>query len=273
MASTVLRLTSPPSVPLECDVLTPDVLAPLTREEIAALPVYHGNQRQRLDAFFRVEGDGSDTIEVHGDCLRVKNIGRGMTRGRITVVGRAGFHLGAQMRGGTIEVRGDATDWVGAEMTGGTILIHGNAGNQIGAAYRGSPTGMRGGTIVVDGDAGGELGARMRGGLIAVRGAVGDFAGTGMRGGTLVLTGRPGSRLGAWMRRGTIVTFVPPTPLPTFIFNCSYVPVFLRLYFDVLTRLGVQIPEGAVDTPYEHYSGDHADDGKGEILVWTGACG
>ena len=64
-----------------------------------------------------------------------------MTRGRITIVGNAGMHLGAYMKGGTIEVSGNASDWVGGEMTGGLIRIRGNAGGQIGAAYRGSLSG------------------------------------------------------------------------------------------------------------------------------------
>ena len=47
----------------------------------------------------------------------MKWIGRGMTRGRIRVVGNAGMHLGAYMTGGSIEVTGNASDWVGGEMT------------------------------------------------------------------------------------------------------------------------------------------------------------
>jgi formylmethanofuran dehydrogenase subunit C len=272
MGITLLTLKCPPQVPLESDTLTPDSIASLTREEIAALPVFHGNQQRRLDEFFCIEGDGSDTIEIRGDCSRVKGIGRGMTRGEIRVFGRAGLHLGAQMRGGTIVVQGDAEDWVGAEMSGGRIHIHGNTGGQVGAAYRGSRTGMRGGTITVEGEAGIELGARMRGGLIVVGRAVGDFAGTGMRGGTIVALGRVGSRAGAWMRRGTIVALAPPTLLPTFLLDCCYVPVFLRPFFDAVARLGLGVPAGAADQPYLHYSGDTADRGMGEILVWTAAC-
>ena len=67
---------------------------------------------------------------MRGDAGRVKWIGRGMTRGRITIHGNAGMHLGAYMKGGTIEVTGDASDWVGAEMTAGLIRIGGNAGGR-----------------------------------------------------------------------------------------------------------------------------------------------
>ena len=56
---------------------------------------------------------------------KVKWIGRGMTRGRITIMGNAGMHLGAYMKGGAIEVSGNASDWLGAEMSGGLIRIRG----------------------------------------------------------------------------------------------------------------------------------------------------
>src|SRR6516162_3231166 len=146
MSKTILTLRERPHVPLEAENLTPDVIAPLRHEEVRALPVILGKRQFRLDDFFEVEGAGSEELEVRGDAARVKWIGRGMTRGRITVVGDAGMHLGAYMKGGTIEVSGGASDWVGAEMTGGLIRIAGNAGGQIGAAYRGSLSGMNGGT-------------------------------------------------------------------------------------------------------------------------------
>ena len=77
-------------------------LGALTR--FARLPVFLGKRQCRLDDFFEVEGEGGDELEIRGDAGRVKWIGRGMTRGRITIVGNAGMHLGAYMKGGTIEV-------------------------------------------------------------------------------------------------------------------------------------------------------------------------
>ena len=73
-----------------------------------ALPVVLGKRQCRLDDFFDVEGPGSEELEIRGDAGRVKWIGRGMTRGKITIVGNAGMHLGAYMKGGTIEVTGHA---------------------------------------------------------------------------------------------------------------------------------------------------------------------
>src|SRR5216683_3220184 len=146
-----LTLKEPPAVPLEAEVLSPDVMAPLANDAIRALPVYLGKRQRRVDDFFTVEGAASDELEIRGDLGKVKWIGRGMTRGRITLAGDAGMHLGAYMKGGTIDVSGNAADWAGAEMSGGLIKIGGNAGGQVGAAYRGSLAGMTNGTILIRG--------------------------------------------------------------------------------------------------------------------------
>jgi formylmethanofuran dehydrogenase subunit C len=261
-----LTLKEQPAVPLEAEVLSPDVLTGVRHDEVRALPVFLGKRRCRLDDFFEVEGAGSDEVEIRGELGKVKWIGREMTRGRVTVVGSVGMHLGAYMNGGIIEVHGNAGDWVGGEMAGGLIHIRGNAGGQVGAAYRGSITGMSGGTILIEGSAGIELGMRMRRGTIAVRGRVRDFAGLQMKGGTIVLLGGAELRTGAWMTRGTIVSLTPLRLLPTFARACDYNPTFLRLYANHLRPLGFTIPfENGV---YQRYTGDTSVPGKGELLVW-----
>ncbi|MBX9583957.1 MAG: formylmethanofuran dehydrogenase subunit C [Gemmataceae bacterium] len=260
-----LTLLEPPTVPLEAEVLSPDVLAPLSHAEVRALPVYHGKRRLRLDEFFEVEGDGSDHVTLHGDLGRVRWVGRKMTRGHITIHGPVGMHLGAHMRGGHIEVHGSAADWVGGEMAGGTIHVRGDAGGQVGSAYRGSVSGMSGGTILVEGAAGIEVGMRMRRGLIAVRGPVRDFAGLQMKGGTLVLMSGAELRAGAWMTRGTIISLKPLRLLPTFGLACDYAPAFLRLYARHLAGLGFPLP---ADGSYHRFTGDAAVPGKGEVLQW-----
>ncbi len=265
---TVLTLKERPHVPLEAEVLTPDVIAPLGHDEVRALPVILGKRQCRLDDFFEVEGPGSEELEIHGDAGRVKWIGRGMTRGRITIAGNAGMHLGAYMKGGTIEVTGNVSDWIGAEMRGGMIRIGGDAGGQIGAAYRGSLSGMNGGTILIGGSAGMEVGMRMRRGIIAVKGRVRDFAGLQMKGGTLVLMAGAEIRTGAWMVRGTIVALTPIRLLPTFSYACSYNPMFLRLYAKHLQSFGFPIPVNADQGSYQRYTGDTSVPGKGEILMW-----
>lgn len=259
-----LTLEDPPAVPLEAEVLSPDVVAGLGHDAVRALPVFLGKRRLRMDDVFDVEGEGEE-IELRGDLRRVKWVGKGMTRGRIRITGSVGMHLGAYMKGGTIDVTGDAGDWVGGEMSGGTIRVRGNVGGQIGAAYRGSPSGMSGGTILIDGSAGIEVGMRMKRGLIAVRGGVKDFAGLQMKGGTLVLMGGAELRTGAWMQRGTIISLKPVRLMPTFADCCTYSPAFLRVYANHLRPLGFELPDGN----YRRYAGDAAVPGKGELLVWS----
>jgi len=263
-----LTLKEQPDVPLEAEVLSPDAMATLANDAIRALPVYLGKKQCRVDDFFTVEGEASDELEIRGDGRKVKWIGRGMTRGRITIVGHAGMHLGAYMKGGTIEVSGNVSDWLGGEMSGGFIRIRGNSGGQVGAAYRGSRVGMTGGTIVIEGTAGLEVGMRMKRGTIVVGGMVRDFAGLEMKGGTIVLLSGAELRTGAWMMRGTIVSLTPIPLLPTFSYASTYNPTFLRLYARHLRMLGFTIPYEDQDGAYQRYTGDAATPGKGEILVW-----
>jgi formylmethanofuran dehydrogenase subunit C len=263
-----LTLREAPSVPLEAEVLTPDALAELRHDEICASQVWLGKRRCRLDELFDVVGQRSEQLRIEGPTGRVKWIGRGMTRGRITVAGDVGMHLGAYMAGGSIEVCGHASDWVGAEMTGGQIQIHGNAGGQVGAAYRGSPTGMRGGMILIAGSAGLEVGMRMRRGTIVVGGLARDFAGLQMKGGTIFLLQGAELRTGAWMQRGTIVSLAPLSLLPTFAYSCRHRPLFLNLYARQLKPHGIELATAAHSGCYDCYWGDAAVPGKGEILVW-----
>jgi len=262
-----LTLKAPPPVPLEAEAISPDVTAALAPDAIGALPVNLGKRQQRLDQWFNVEGEGGEEIEIRGDARKVKWIGRAMTRGRITVSGHAGMHLGAYMTGGAIDVSGDAGDWLGAEMSGGLIRIRGSAGGQVGAAYRGSLSGMTGGMIVIDGGAGLEVGMSMRRGLIAVGGRVKDFAGLQMKGGTIVVGGAE-LRSGAWMKRGTIVSLTPIPLLPTFAPGSRDTPTFLRVYAKRLARLGFTLPFDERDGCYQRYLGDASVPGKGEIFVW-----
>jgi formylmethanofuran dehydrogenase subunit C len=268
VSTIILTLKEQPTVPLEAENLSPDVMGGLAHDAIRALPVFLGKHQYRLDDFFAVEGAASHELEIRGDARQVKWIGRGMTQGRISIAGNAGMHLGAYMKGGTIEVAGNASDWVGAEMANGLIRIRGNAGGQIGAAYRGSLAGMKGGAILIGGSAGLEVGMRMKRGIIAVAGPVRDFAGLQMKGGTIFLLGGAEIRTGAWMIRGTIVTLAAIRLLPTFSYACAYNPAFLRLYAKRLQTFGFSIPHEDQAGSYHRYTGDTAVPGKGEILVW-----
>ena len=266
----VLTLKDQPAVPLEAEMISPDVMAPLAAGAIRALPVHLGKRQRMLGEFFDVAVDGaaSEEVEIRGDATKVKWIGRGMTKGRIVVHGNAGMHLGAHMRGGAIEVTGNASDWLGGEMSGGLIRVRGNAGGQVGAAYRGSMAGMTDGTIIIDGTAGLEVGMRMKRGIIAIGGPVRDFAGLQMKGGTLVIRNGAELRTGAWMIRGTIISLTPVQLLPTFSYGSTYNPTFLRLYARHLASVGFALPYEENDGAYERYTGDAAVPGKGELLIW-----
>jgi formylmethanofuran dehydrogenase subunit C len=264
-----LTYTGTTRVPLEAELIRPDLLAGKSHAEIAALPLQHGNAQAPLGEFFQIAGDPNDEqVTIVGDCQRVKWIGSGMTRGSILIDGPAGMHLGAEMVSGSIEVRGDVGDWLGAEMRGGVIRVQGNAGHLVGAAYRGSRRGMRGGTIVVAGKAGNEIGGTMRRGLIAIGGDTGDFVGAGMIAGTIFVMGKPGIRTAAGMKRGSVVLcHDEPAPLlPTFKASCTYQPTFLPLYFKRLQSLGLALRPEWQTSQYLRYCGDLVALGKGEVL-------
>jgi formylmethanofuran dehydrogenase subunit C len=263
------------TVPLEAEVISPDVIAGQSLAQIGRLSVVQGNTQAPLEEFFTLEGEPDETIRLEGDFSGVKHIGAAMTRGRIEIRGNAGMHLGAGMRGGEIVVHGSVGDWVGAEMRGGLLRITGDAGHLLGAGYRGSEKGMRGGVIVVGGSVGNEAGCAMRRGLIAVGGGAGDFTGVMMIAGSIIVRGELGIRTGAGMKRGTIITYGgngnPPALLPTFRFDCTYRPPWIEIYLRQLAPLGFALPGTLHGGAYQRYSGDLADLGKGEILSWTSA--
>jgi formylmethanofuran dehydrogenase subunit C len=265
---TILTLKSQPQAPLEAGVLTPDIIQGKSAAEIAKMSVFHGNESALLEDFFEVEGDGSAEIVLNGDLSRVKNIAAGMTWGKVIVNGNVGMHLGAGMRGGDISVTGNAGDWAGAEMAGGKIRIRGNAGHGLGGAYRGSRHGMNRGLILVEGSAGNEVCAAMRRGTVVVMGNVGDFAGAFMISGSLIVFGNLGIRAGAGLLRGSIIATQMPELLPTFRYDCSYQPPYLKLLFQELQRQGLSIPIEYQTGCYRRYSGDFNRLGKGEILVY-----
>jgi formylmethanofuran dehydrogenase subunit C len=265
------QLKRQPTVPLEAEVITPDVVAGLSHAEICALTVYHGKRQLPLGDFFEIDGERDEHLVIHGALHKVRWIGRAMSKGSVTVHGNVGMHLGAYMSGGRIEVHGHASDWIGAEMKNGFIHIHGNTGGQVGAAYRGSLGGMKDGTIIVDGTAGLEVGMRMRGGLIIICGPARDFTGLQMKGGTIVLMSGAEIRTGAWMNRGTIISMTPLQLMPTFAFATDRDPTFLSDDAGRLKQFGINLPSAAAEGIFRVYSGDLSVSDKGEILIWQPA--
>lgn len=265
-----LKLRAAPDVPLEADSIRPDSLSGKGEKEIAALTAMHGNRKVELGEFFSVSGKANGEIRLEGDLGKVKHLGAGMAAGKLYVNGNAGAHLGAAMTGGEIVVEGNAGDWVGPEMQGGRITVKGDAGHMVGSGYRGSRIGMTGGEIIVHGRAGNETGGAMRNGLIAIGGDCGDFAGVNMLAGNIIVLGEIGIRFGAGMKRGTIVGMHKAEPLPTFTYDCTYRPLFLRLYLFRLRELGLTIPDSYVTGPYQRWSGDSVELNRGEVLIYDG---
>lgn len=268
MSEVTLILKEKSNIPIEADAIRPDIFADKSSQEIEALPLYHGNKERKLGEIFEVRGERSDRIRIIGDLSHIKKIGYGMRGGRIAIEGNVGMHLGATMGGGEIVVEGNASDWLGAEMRGGLIRVKGDAGNLIGAAYRGSKRGMNRGTIIVEGNAGDGVGELMRRGLIVILGDARDFVGVRMIAGSIIVFGKIGERPGAGMKRGTIVTFQEPRLLPTFRYDCTYSPAFLRVYLRALRGYGLEIREDYITGSYKRYNGDISELGKGEILIY-----
>ena len=262
-----LTLREAPAAPLDAEALSPDRLAGLSRSEIEALELWHGNRRATVGELFDVSGAGEQDVRIAGDLARVAGLGTGMTGGRLTLAGSAGPHVGARMEDGELLVEGDVGDWAGAEMHGGRLTVRGSAGRRLGGAYAGTSAGMRGGEILVHGDAGEEAGAGLRRGLIAVAGRVGAAAGLNALAGTIVAFGAVGAHPGAGMRRASIVAMTRATLLPTYAAACTYRPPFLRLCLRRLRALGLPVTDEQIDGSYTRWSGDGVELRRGEILI------
>lgn len=258
------------AIPVVADCITPDSFVEKSVDHIKNMTVYYGNKEKSLGELFEVTDDGSDTITIQGPVPTVKYIGKKMTAGEIVIQGDAGMHTGAEMKGGKITVRGNVSDFAGAEMKGGEILIEGNAGHNLGAAYRGSKSGMNKGLIVVKGSVGDECGKLMKKGIIVIEGNTGQFTGCSMRGGTIFCYGISGGRTGALMERGSIVLYNAVEFLPTFTYNATYNPTWLRVFLRDLKKKGYGIPikEEHIKGLYKRYNGDLSEIGKGEIFIF-----
>ena len=224
----------------------------LAPAELARRTVVVGRQGELpLGDVCEVTGTPDGTIRFTGELSRVTRLGAGLTEGAVVVEGSVGDEVGLGMAGGSLEVRGDA-----GERAGGTAP----------EARRG----MTGGELVVHGSAGASAGALMRRGLLAIGGAVGHHAGAGMIAGTLVAFGDVGAAAGLWSKRGSIAALAGVTIPSTYRYACTYQPIHLRLTLTRLrSRYGLLAGEHHLSGYYRRYSGDLADLGKGEILVWT----
>lgn len=260
------------TIPIFAENISPDKFSGKSLDEIKKIEVFHGNKKKILDDLFEIYKDeGSDEeILIDGDVSMCREIGKNMTKGKITINGNVGMHLGAYMEGGTIDVQGNADDWLGAEMKGGLIRVKGNVGNFAGGAYYGSNKGMDGGMIIIEGNAGNEVGRFMALGTIIVKGDVGNFVGVHLKGGTIFVFGKVGARPGAEMHNGSIIIANSDHPnlLPTFKSNTTAKFTFINLFLAELQNY-MNIDDKFFGN-YERFSGDFAEQGKGEIFLFKG---
>lgn len=224
----------------------------LSPADLARRPVYLERDGQTpLGDIFTLAGEPQGRIRFIGDLALGNRLAAGMSEGEVTVEGNLGSEAGLGLAGGSLD-------------------IHGDAGPSAGAAPPGFKRGMTGGELIVRGSAGARAGAGMRRGLVVIGGRAGDQAGSGMIAGNVVMFGAAGADAGIWSRRGTVVALGPITLTPTYSYACTYQPVHLRLLFTWLRiRYGLPVRPRHLNGFYRRYSGDMAELGKGEILVWT----
>jgi formylmethanofuran dehydrogenase subunit C len=263
-------------IPVEAEIISPNILAGKTMDEIKKLNLHVGNTKQALSKWFNIEGNVAKTpseqqITIAGNVPHVKYIGTKMTTGKIVVKGDVGMHTGAQMSGGEILIKGNVDDWAGAEMKGGFLKIKGDSGHLLGAAYRGSNDGMMGGCIHVIGNVGTEAASFMRRGMIVIEGNTGPFMGVHMNGGEIIIFGQTGRRVGAQAKgNGGFIACLGgmESMLPTYRYETTYEPMFMKLYLlQLKNKLGIDKAAKYYKTPMKRYRGDLAIGGNAEIFI------
>jgi formylmethanofuran dehydrogenase subunit C len=251
-AETTLTLRRPLEHRVDASGVSWDALRGLEASAIEKQELWiEGTGPAPVGELFRVAATPGERVRLVGDLALLDGIGTGLAGGVLVVDGDAGWYLGQGMRGGAIEVRG-------------------NVGPQAGAALPGAKRGMTGGEIVIRGSAGSGVGSGLRRGLIAVEGEVAAGAGRAMLAGTVVAFGVIGAEPGLWSKRGSVVALRPVTPPATYRYACTYRPSYLPVTLGYLkSRYGCPVTPEHLSGLYRRYSGDLADLGAGEILVWT----
>lgn len=273
----ILDLHTEPKHRLDLGGLNPVRLSGMNKEGIAAIPLWDGNRKLTLGAFFTIEHLGPSpadhkpsTLEIRGATDRLDRIGAQMDAGTISVEGDAGAYLGQDMSGGEIRLKGKCGPFAGSGMRDGLIRIDGDAGDFLGAAIPGERQGLRGGTIVVGGSAGDRAGDHQRRGMILIAGNAGAYCGARMVAGTIVALGKTGAFAGYGMKRGTLLLGQQPDSiLPTFNPSGRHDLKFLTLLLNHLHGMGDSWTQlDASRTRVDRYVGDLAVGGKGEVLIW-----
>ncbi|TCJ11897.1 formylmethanofuran dehydrogenase subunit C [Parasulfuritortus cantonensis] len=241
----------------------------LVRADAGRLVVGLDGRPVELAELFTLRPGDADSLVVEAEGVRLDNVGRAMTAGRLRLEGHAGDYAGEAMRGGELLIAGDAGDFAACAMRAGLLRIDGRAGDWLAAARTGERAGMAGGVVAVAGGVGDRLGDRMRRGLVLVRGRAGRACGARMLAGTLAVAGGCDDLAGFGLRRGSLVLGVAPELGATF----NEAGVADLPWLGLLRRYADAILPGAVfaGTRARRWQGDLAQGGKGEVLV--PACG
>jgi formylmethanofuran dehydrogenase subunit C len=248
----VARLRAPLKAATDLSEMLSGEWTTLGPSELARRALSLGDGKQAtVGDVFDVRGTPDGRIRFEGDLTQANGLGAGLTQGQVVVDGDIGNSVGAGMAGGAIHVRG-------------------RAGDRPGGAAAEARRGMTGGELVIHGAAGADAGLRMRRGLLAIGGNTGERTGAGMIAGTVIVFGEAGPSAGLWSKRGSVVALGAVAIPATYRYACTYRPPHLRLVLGRLrARYELPVNEQHLAGLYRRYSGDLADLGKGEILVWT----
>ncbi|MBC7945607.1 MAG: formylmethanofuran dehydrogenase subunit C [Burkholderiales bacterium] len=277
MSALTFKLKAQPQQRVDLSPLTPDTLAGLSNDAIAAIELQSGNRKITVGDLFDISsGSASSTddetvsVIIENGCSKLDYIGNGMTRGSIVVRGDCGAYVAFNMRGGALTIEGNVGAYAGCGMKSGVLRIAGNAGDFLGAALPGFRHGMAGGTIIVSGSAGERIGDHMRRGAILIEGNAGDYCGSRMLAGTIAVLGEVGEHCGFGMKRGTLLLSSKPQKLSALFSDCgthnlNFLPLLIKSWRALPGRFAEVQPRKRV----RRYAGDNANGGKGEILVWA----
>ncbi|RZU02705.1 formylmethanofuran dehydrogenase subunit C [Rivibacter subsaxonicus] len=206
MSGWQLTLKQTPTLRLDLRRVAPLALAALDAAGVAAIELWHGNERGALGDWFDIAAIDTDgELLVRGDLSRCDRIGQGMAGGRLEVEGSVGDWFAAGLAGGEVHLCGNAGRLAACAMQGGELSVQGDLGDHGCGALPGDMDGLRGGTVVVHGSVGARFGDRMRRGTVLIGGDAGDFLASRMVAGTIALAGRCGAHPGYLQRRGSLV--------------------------------------------------------------------
>jgi formylmethanofuran dehydrogenase subunit C len=268
MSALTFTLQTQPAQRVDMSPLVCQKLQDLSLADIAAIELYSGKAKIRVDSLFNIEGTDAQNIIIKNSFEKLDFIGKELDGGTMTVEGDAGAYLGMVMKKGSIKVTGNAGLYAACEMKNGYLEVAGNVGDFLGAALAGNKMGMKGGTILIKGNAGERVGDHLRRGTILIEGNAGDYCGSRMTAGTIAVMGNTGRYLGYAMRRGTLLLWNAPQLSASFNDCGSHTLAFLPILFASFKSLDSKFAEASVGfNRVQRYAGDMSETGKGEVLV------